>query len=254
MAALKHLPTSVLFCLAAAAVLMLAAQGARAECNVQKPEQKECDWAQLGRFRAANAALPAPIAASPRVVLMGDSITEGWPESKDGAEMGSLFPGKPYVNRGISGQTTPQMLVRFREDVIALKPAVVVILAGTNDIAGNTGEASLEEIEGYLTSMCELARANGIRVVLASVLPALDYPWRPGRQPAPKIAALNAWMKGYATAGKHTYLEFFTPMATPAGALKPEYHDGDGVHPNRAGYAAMAPLLQKAVEGSLARP
>jgi lysophospholipase L1-like esterase len=132
--------------------------------------------------------LGAPKTGEDRVVFMGDSITQGW-------KLDAAFPGKPYVNRGISGQTTPQMLVRFRQDVIDLKPKVVVILAGTNDIAGNTGPMTLEQTEGNLASMAELAAANGIRVVLCSVLPAFDYHWAPGLTPAPKIAQVNAWLK-----------------------------------------------------------
>jgi len=150
---------------------------------------QEQDWASLRRYRQANDSLPPPAAGERRVVFMGNSITDVWARF-----FPQMFPGKPYIGRGISGQTTPQMLVRFRQDVIALKPAVVVILAGTNDIAGNTGPSTLEMIEDNLMSMTELARANGIRVVLSSVLPVYDYAWRPGLQPAAKIVALNAWM------------------------------------------------------------
>ncbi len=208
------------------------------------------DWANLGRFRLANAALPAPAPGVPRVVLMGDSITEGWRGAPDGPELGPFFPGKPYINRGISGQTTPQMLVRFRQDVIALDPAVVVILAGTNDIAGNTGETTLPAIEDNFATMCELARLHGVRVVLASVLPAAYYSWNPGLQPAPQIAALNQWLRTYAAVNHYVYLDFYTPMATPAGALRPELSE-DGVHPNHAGYSLMAPLLQLSIEAAL---
>src|SRR5262249_48608251 len=148
------------------------------------------DWAALARYRGDNAALGAPRSGEQRVVFMGNSITEGWAPRFD-----SLFPGKPYVGRGISGQTTPQMLVRLRQDVIARKPNVLVILGGTNDIAGNTGPSTLEMIEDNLASMTELAKANGIRVVLVSVLPAADYPWRRGLEPGPKIVALNAWIR-----------------------------------------------------------
>ena len=151
------------------------------------------DWAALARYQSANAQLGPPKAGEQRVVFMGNSITQGWAPLFD-----SLFPGKPYVGRGISGQTTPQMLVRFRQDVIALKPKVVVILGGTNDIAGNTGPSTLEMIEDNLASMTEVAKANGIRVVLVSVLPVADYPWKRGLDPAPKIIALNRWMKQFA--------------------------------------------------------
>ena len=244
----SHSNSLVWILLAVAALLVLVVHGAAAQCR----PTPQCDWAELERYRAANAALPTPSSTTPRVVLMGDSITENWPDSKSGAEMGSLFPGRPYVNRGISGQTTPQMLVRFRQDVIALHPAAVVILAGTNDIAGNTGDETLEEIEGNLASMCELASASGIRVVLVSVLPATDYPWRPGRQPVQKIGALNQWLRGYAAANHHTYLDLYTPMATSAGAMRDGLHIGDGVHPSRAGYELMAPLMQKAIDETLA--
>jgi acyl-CoA thioesterase-1 len=202
------------------------------------------DWPNLARFREANAMLSRPAGNENRVVFFGDSITEGW--SRDGG----FFPGKPYVNRGIGGQTTPQMLVRFRQDVIALHPKVVVILAGTNDIAGNTGPATPEMIEGNLASMAEIASANGIRVVLSSILPAFDYPWRPGLQPAPKIAAVNEWMKEYATMHQLVYLDYYTPMVDARPGLRSEY-GADGVHPNQAGYAVMVPLAEKAIAEAL---
>jgi lysophospholipase L1-like esterase len=163
-----------------------------------------------------------------------------------------MFPGKPYVGRGIGGQTTPQLLVRFRQDVIALRPKVVVILAGTNDIAGNTGPSTLEMIEDNLASMAELAKANGIRVVLSSVLPAYDYPWRPGLEPAPKIAALNAWMKRYAATHGAVYLDYHSAMADERQGLPRELSE-DGVHPNEAGYRVMAPLAERAIAEALGR-
>jgi lysophospholipase L1-like esterase len=202
------------------------------------------DWPNLARFRDANAALAPPAASENRVVFMGDSITEGW--GRDGG----FFPGKPYVNRGISGQTTPQMLVRFRPDVIALKPKVVVILAGTNDIAGNTGPATPEMIEDNIASMADVATANGIRVVLSSILPAYDYPWRPGLEPAPKIAAVNEWMKEYARAHRMVYLDYYSAMVDARPGLKSDL-GSDGVHPNKAGYAVMAPLAEKAIADAL---
>lgn len=161
-----------------------------------------------------------------------------------------MFPGKPYINRGISGQTTPQMLVRFRPDVIALRPKVVVIMGGTNDIAGNTGPSTLEMIEANLASMAELARANGIRVVLSSVLPVYDYPWKPGREPAQKIIALNTWMKSYAAHHDAIYLDYHTAMADARGGM-PSDLASDGVHPNEAGYRVMAPLVTQAIEEAL---
>src|SRR5205814_4978202 len=163
-----------------------------------------------------------------RVVFIGNSITDGWAKY-----FPTEFPGKPYVGRGIGGQTTPQMLVRFRQDVIALRPRVVVILAGTNDIAGNTGPSTLEMIEDNLASMAELARANGIRVVLASVLPVFDYPWRRGLEPAPKIVALNAWIKAYAERVGATYVDFHGAMADERNGMKSGL-SSDGVHPNAA--------------------
>ncbi|MGH7176176.1 MAG: SGNH/GDSL hydrolase family protein, partial [Tepidisphaeraceae bacterium] len=182
-----------------------------------------------------------------RVVFMGNSITEGWAKY-----FPTMFPGKPYVGRGISGQTTPQMLVRFRQDVIALRPAVVVILAGTNDIAGNTGPSTLEMIEDNLASMTELTRANGIEVVLSSVLPVYDYPWRRGLEPAAKIVALNTWMKQYAATHGAVYLDYHAAMADERQGMRRELAD-DGVHPNEAGYRVMAPLVERAIAEALRR-
>jgi len=177
---------------------------------------------------------------------MGDSITQGWKiEGPDG-----FFPGKPYINRGISGQTAPQMVLRFRQDVIELKPKVVMILAGTNDIAGNTGPETLEQIEGYLASMAELATANHIRVVLCSILPAYDYPWDPGLTPAPKIVALNKWLKAYAQDHGHVYVDYHSAMKDGRDGL-PATLSKDGVHPNAAGFAMMTPLAEAGIEKAL---
>jgi lysophospholipase L1-like esterase len=199
------------------------------------------DWANTGRFRNENEALGDPAPGEKRVVFMGNSITEGWirfcPE---------FFSGKPYINRGISGQTTPQMLVRFRSDVINLKPSVVVILAGTNDIAGNTGPSTLEMIENNIISMAELAKANGIRVVLCSVLPAIDYPWNPGLNPVTKISSLNEIIEMYAKKSGIIYLDYYSHMVNEQKGLKEEY-SYDGVHPNEAGYKVMAPLTEQAI-------
>jgi lysophospholipase L1-like esterase len=203
------------------------------------------DWPALARYREANAQLATPASNENRVVFMGNSITEGWAPL-----FATEFPGKPYVGRGISGQTTPQMLLRFRQDVIALHPKVVVILGGTNDIAGNTGPSTLEMIEDNLASMTELAKANGIRVVLASVLPVFDYPWRRGLEPAPKIVALNAWMKAYAAKSGAVYADFHTPMADEQQGMRAGL-SSDGVHPNAAGYAIMAPIVEKAIAQAL---
>ena len=209
-------------------------------------EKMLSDWPNLGRYRAENAKLAMPGPGEKRVVFMGDSITDAW-----GRSGGKFFPGMPYVNRGISGQTTPQMLLRFRPDVIDLKPKAVVILAGTNEIAGNTGPMTLEQIEGNLTSMAELARANKIKVVLSSVMPVCDY-IRPQteRRPPAKIVALNGWIEEYARAHKLVYLDYYSVMLDDQKMLKKEL-TGDGLHPNDAGYAVMEPLAEQAIAKAL---
>jgi len=206
------------------------------------------DWPWLERYRQANAALAAPAAGESRVVFYGNSITEGWAQ-----HFASEFPGKPYIGRGISGQTTPQMLVRFRQDVVALHPKVVVILAGTNDIAGNTGPSTIEMIEDNMASMAEIAKANHIRAVLSSVLPVYDYPWRRGLQPAGKIIALNAWLRDYAASHGAVYLDYHSAMADERQGMKAEL-TYDGVHPNEAGYRVMASLAEPAIEAALRMP
>ena len=208
--------------------------------NAQTPDERlRTDWAWLGRYREENAKVPPP--GPQRVVFMGNSITQGWAPL-----FPTLFPGKEYIGRGSRGQTTPQMLVPFRQDVVALKPKVVVILAGTNDIAGNTGPSTLEMIEDNLASMAEIAKANDIRVVLVSVLPVEDYPWRRGLEPAPKIMALNAWMKVYAAAHGALYLDLHSAMENARHGMKAELAS-DGVHPTEAGYRVMAPLTARAI-------
>lgn len=209
------------------------------------------DWANLTRYRDANRALAAPAAGEARVVFMGDSITDAWVQPRFGA----FFPGKPYVGRGISGQTTPQMLLRFRPDVIDLKPKAVVILAGTNDIAGNTGVMSDEEIEANIESMAELAKVHGIKVVLTSITPTAAYHATTGlpqttTRPMARIKAVNAWMKNYAAANGHVYVDYFTPMLDSTGVMKAEL-TADDLHPNAAGYAAMAPLAEAAIAKAL---
>lgn len=226
--------------------LLLAPVATLTPDQVQAMQQRLLDWPQLQRYRAENAALAAPTRDRPRVVFFGDSITEGW--GRTGSA--TFFAGKGYLNRGISGQTTAQMLLRFRQDVIALQPAVVVILAGTNDIAGNTGPASQAMIEDNLHSMVELAKAHGIAVVLSSVLPVSDYPWQPGVQPAPKVRALNAALQRYAGQQKLVYLDYYTPLANREGGLDKALAD-DGVHPTAAGYARMAPLAEAAIAQAL---
>jgi len=204
------------------------------------------DWPNLFKYREANAKLGLPVEGESRVVFLGDSITEAW-------DLSVFFKGKPYVNRGISGQTTPQILLRFRQDVIALNPNIVVILAGTNDIAENTGPTSLGAIEDNLKSMVDLARSNGVRPILASVLPAAVYPWRPEIRPIDKILALNQWMKEYAATEGIGYVDYYSAMVTDQHGLKPEL-SGDGVHPNEAGYAIMASLVSDALAKSKLQP
>ena len=213
------------------------------------------DWPNLARYDADNKKLAPPAKNEQRVVFIGDSITDSW----DDPRYGGFFPGKPYVNRGISGQTTPQMLIRFRRDVIELKPKVVVILAGTNDLAGNTGPTTIEAIEDNFRSMSDLARTNGIRVVFASILPVNDYEMRDGkpliqtgRREPDKILALNQWLKEFARARGDFYLDYFSAMADDRGFLKDELSD-DGLHPNAKGYAVMAPLAQAVIATALKR-
>lgn len=206
------------------------------------------DWPNLARYRAENAALPPAAAGEQRVVFYGDSITDGWGRRP---ETGTFFPGKPYINRGISGQTTPQMVVRFRQDVIDLHPVAVVILAGTNDVAGNTGPMTPEMTEDNFSSMADLAHANGIKVIIASITPAFDYPWKHGMEPAPKIRAINAWLKNYCEQHGYTYLDYYTSLTDSEGGMKPGI-SFDGVHPNAKGYAIMTPLAQAAIDKTLA--
>ena len=211
------------------------------------------DWANFSRYREANRELRAPAGNEARVVFMGDSITDGWQQPR----YGGFFPGKPYVDRGISGQTTPQMLLRFRPDVIELGPKAVVILAGTNDIAGNTGPTTNEEIQGNLASMSELAHAHNIRVVLASVTPVSAYHVvspagvpQTTLRPMARIQALNSWIQTYAAAHGDVYLDYFSEMIDGSGVLKAELSDDD-LHPNAKGYAIMAPLAEAAVARAL---
>jgi lysophospholipase L1-like esterase len=232
--------------LATLAVLSVALAAPPTVARGQSPADRlRTDWADLGRYRAANDSLGRPTPGESRVVFMGNSITDSWARL-----FAEQFPGRPYIGRGISGQTTPQMLVRFRQDVVALEPAVVVILAGTNDLAGNTGPSTLEMIEDNLRSMTEIAKANGIRVVLSSVLPVFDYPWKPGLEPAAKIVALNRWMRAYADTAGAVYLDYHTAMADGRRGLRGEL-TRDGVHPNPDGYRIMAPLAEAAIQRAL---
>ncbi|MDH5414879.1 MAG: SGNH/GDSL hydrolase family protein [Flavobacteriaceae bacterium] len=199
------------------------------------------DWANLNKYKLENDNLGLPELNESRIVFMGNSITEGW-----GTIRPEFFNGKPYVNRGISGQTTPQMLLRFRADVINLKPKVVIILAGTNDIAGNTGPMTLKMIMNNIISMSELAKANNIEVIISSILPAYDYPWKPGLKPHEKIPALNALLKNYTEDHGIVYLDYFSSMVDDKNGLKNEY-GADGVHPNAEGYKIMEVLVEKAI-------
>lgn len=200
---------------------------------------KAQDWPNLNKYQNENANLKP--AGQKRIVFMGDSITEFW--SIINAE---FFAEKPYINRGISGQTTPQMLIRFRADVIALKPAAVVILGGINDIAGNTGPSTLDMIANNIFSMAELAKTNQIKVILCSVLPAYDFPWRPNQNPAEKVVALNEMIKNYAIANQIVFVDYYSAMADERKGL-PTSYSNDGVHPNKTGYQIMNPLIEKAI-------
>ncbi|WP_254062096.1 SGNH/GDSL hydrolase family protein [Acidobacterium sp. S8] len=207
------------------------------------------DFGELNRYRAANDQLKSAAPQANRVIFFGDSITDAW-------KLDRYFPDKGYINRGIGGQTTPQMLIRFRQDVIDLAPKVVVILAGTNDIAGNTGPMTVEETEANLTSLAELARAHSIRVVLASVTPIHNYfPERLNmflqRSPE-KIRQVNQWMQNYCAQNNLVYLDYFGAMVDDHGMMKQELAD-DGLHPNDSGYHVMAPLAEKAIAKALAQ-
>ncbi|WP_343486455.1 SGNH/GDSL hydrolase family protein [Allomuricauda sp. d1] len=201
------------------------------------------DWPNLKKYQVANANLNPEV--KHRVVFMGNSITEGWSAARP-----DFFASKAYVNRGISGQTTPQMLLRFRQDVIDLNPDIVVILAGTNDIAGNTGAMTLVQIRDNIHSMVELAKANEIVPIVCSVLPAYDYPWRPGLQPNIKIPKLNDMLKKLAEEENVPYLDYFSAMADDRNGLPKKYAD-DEVHPTKEGYVIMEPLVEEAINSVL---
>jgi len=206
------------------------------------------DYGNTARYAAENAKVPPPAAGEDRVVFMGDSITDGW-----GRGIGSFFPGKPYINRGISGQVTPQMLLRFHQDVIALKPRVVVILTGTNDIGGNVGPMTLNATEDYLVSMIDMARGNNIAVVLSSVMPVCDYiKPQTAQRPPEKILAINRWLKDYAERNNCVYLNYFSAMVDDKGMFRKEL-TYDGLHPNAAGYDVMSPLAEQAIAKALGK-
>jgi len=206
---------------------------------------KAQDWPNLEKYKNANAELPAPSEEENRVVFMGNSITEMWIGTHP-----EFFKEHPYVNRGIGGQTTPQMLLRFRQDVINLNPKVVVILAGTNDIAGNTGPMTLEQIHDNILSMVELAKANGIKPIVCSVLPAYDYPWRPGLQPNIKIPKLNSMLKNMTEAQGVMYLDYFSEMADDRNGLPSELTT-DEVHVTKKGYEVMEKMVVESIGKAL---
>jgi lysophospholipase L1-like esterase len=219
--------------------------------RLERAENRLKDWPNLARYHDANTKLSSPVKGEDRVVFMGDSITDGW-------KLDQYFPGRPYVNRGISGQTTPQMLIRFRPDVIDLKPKAVVIFAGTNDLAGNTGPMTLETIENNLASMAELAQAHDIRVVLASILPINDYTKnkdgvpviRTTQRPPDQIIALNRWIKQFAEDNGFVYLDYFSAVVDDKGFFKAEL-SRDGLHPTQTGYEVMKPLAEQAITKAL---
>ena len=220
-----------------------------AEKQIATMEAKLADWAQLGRYAAENAALAAPAKGEQRVVFYGDSITDAWGHRPDTWD---FFPGRPYLDRGISGQTTPQMVVRFHQDVVNLHPRAVVILAGINDVAGNTGPMTPEMTKDNLRAMVEMARANGIKVAMTSILPAGDFPWKRGMEPAGKVRLLNTWLQDYCKGEGIVYVDYYVSLADESGAMKAGL-SLDGVHPNAAGYAIMAPLAEAGIQKALGK-
>jgi lysophospholipase L1-like esterase len=252
---IAKLTAALLVCLAVSSFLArdAGAQTVGAAEMVDSPgrvammEAKLADWPQLARYKAANAALAPAAKGEDRVVFFGASMTEFW--GKYGTK---FFPGKPYVNRGISGQTTGQMVVRFRQDVIDLHPKAVVILGGTNDVAGNMGPMTPEMTEDNWQSMADLAKVNGIRVIFASITPSTDFWWHKGLKPAEKIRTLNAWLKGYCGSHGLTYLDYYSTLTDEEGGMKKEF-TVDGVHATAKGYAVMAPLAQAAIDETLAK-
>lgn len=208
------------------------------------------DWPDLAPYRQADAELGAPKAGEQRVVFLGASITDFW-----GRKYGEFFPGRPYVNRGISGQVTPQLLVRFQQDVVLLNPAAVIIAdAGANNIAGNAGPATLAMFQDDIESMVAIARTNHIRVILASLLPASRFPWKPEARPADEIRQWNEWLKSYAKQQGMVYLDYYSALVDDEGGMKPELAFDKAVHPNAAGYALMQPLAEKAIAEALKSP
>jgi lysophospholipase L1-like esterase len=239
---------TVLLCLSALAQeSQLSPQEALNQWRDSRAAILRDDFGELTRYRDANAALKPPAAGENRVVFFGDSITDFW-------KLDESFPGKPYINRGISGQTTSQMLIRIRQDVVNLQPKVVIVLAGTNDIAGNTGPERIEDIEANYASMSEIAHANHIRVVFSSILPVHNYTPQSQnffalRSPA-KILELNHWLKSHCVSMKSIYLDYFSATVDDKGMLKRDLAE-DGLHPNAEGYKVIAPLAEAAIEKAL---
>ena len=219
-------------------------------CSQKINSQDWNEFANTSRYDKTNLELKLHTTAHNRVVFMGNSITEDWLKIRP-----EFFDNKDYINRGISGQTTPQMLLRFRQDVVDLNPKVVVILAGTNDIAGNSGYISLESIIDNIKSMAEIANANGIKVIISSILPAIDYPWKPGLDPASKIIIINKALKAFSEENNFIYLDYYAAMVDDKGGLKvPEYTTAnDLVHPNKKGYLVMEKLAEIAIKKALAK-
>ena len=220
-------------------------EAARTCSAAELEEQKTrlADYPDQKHYRAANATLAPSAPGERRVVFFGSSTTEFW-----GKRAGSVFfPGKPYINRGISGQTTPQMLLRFQQDVVSLHPAAAVFLGGTNDVAGNSGPVSLETTESYIESMAEIAQANGIKMILASQLPVIDFPWNRGTNPAPALLALSAWEKQYAAAHGLAYVDYYSALVGSDGGFRPGL-SSDGVHPTAKGYEVMTPIVEKVLD------
>jgi lysophospholipase L1-like esterase len=234
----------LVFLLALASPITLHAQAATPSTSLPALPDDQQAWSNLTKYHSDNLKLPAPAPGEKRVIFFGDSITDNWRGDH-------FFPGKPYLNRGISGQTTAQMLLRYREDVIRLHPAVVLILAGTNDIAQNQGPVPLQAIEDNLQSMAELSRVNHIRPILCSVLPANVYPWRSSIHPADEIAVLNQWLQDYCAKKGLVYLNYFPALVDPGTRGMKKELTLDGVHPNPAGYAVMSPLAEAAIAKAL---
>lgn len=214
-------------------------------CSFYMNAYCQTDWANFARYANENKTLDAPVPGEKRIVFMGNSITEGWKKADS-----SFFAGRPYINRGISGQTTPQMLLRFRPDVIDLKPAAVVILAGINDIAENTGPTTPEAILGNIVSMVQLAQANKIKVVMCSLLPANRFPWRPAILPADKVIAINKMLNEYATKNNIIYVDYYSAMVDNEKGLPKKYAE-DGIHPTLEGYKVMEGLVEEGIRKAL---